>query len=73
MSARHPEEAPEDSDVYTMQQAANKLQVCERTVWAITNCGDLPYITVGRCKRILKSDLAVYMRRRRVCRMKEGT
>lgn len=73
MSAEYSEGAPEGSAVYTMQQAAEVLQVSERTVWAITNCGDLPYITVGRCKRILKSDLAVYMRRQRVCRRKEGT
>jgi excisionase family DNA binding protein len=57
---------PFEPVMYTIEEVAVILKVCDRTIWVITNSGELPYIKFGRSKRILDSDLKDFMARKRI-------
>ena len=62
---------PEDPRTYTMKEVEAILKVSEGKLYGITKSGELPYIKIGRSKRILDSDLREYMQRKRVCHKRE--
>ena len=62
---------PEAPLMYTMKEVEAILKVSEGKLYGITKSGELPYIKLGRSKRILDSDLREYMQRKRVCHKRE--
>lgn len=62
---------PEAPLAYTMKEVEAILKVSEGKLYGITKSGELPYIKLGRSKRILDSDLREYMQRKRVCHKRE--
>lgn len=49
----------------TPRQAATLLAISERTVWTLTQRGELPCIRIGVAKRYLRSDLVAFVNNRR--------
>lgn len=45
--------------------AAAFLGICERLLWSLTNCGDIPSVRIGRAVRYDPSDLAAYVARQK--------
>lgn len=50
----------------TVKAAAKMLSLGESTVYAMIASGDLPYVAVGRAKRIALSDIDAWIARSRV-------
>jgi excisionase family DNA binding protein len=50
----------------TVKAAAKMLSLGESTVYAMIAAGDLPYVAVGRVKRIALSDIEAWIARSRV-------
>ena len=50
----------------TVKAAAKMLSLGESTVYAMIASGDLPYVAVGRVKRIAMSDIDAWITRSRV-------
>jgi excisionase family DNA binding protein len=50
----------------TAPEAARLLAVSERTVWALTDRGELPCVRIGRAKRYDPRDLAEFVERLKV-------
>ena len=50
----------------TVKAAAKILSLGESTVYAMVASGDLPYVAVGRAKRIAMSDIEAWIARNRV-------
>lgn len=48
------------------RQAAEMLAISERTVWELTNRGDLPCIRLGRSVRYDPADLADWIERKKI-------
>ncbi|MDA0285133.1 MAG: helix-turn-helix domain-containing protein [Planctomycetota bacterium] len=53
------------SPLLTVREAANVLRISERTLWSLTNSGDLPSVRVGRSVRYDQSDLAAWIASRK--------
>jgi excisionase family DNA binding protein len=49
--------------VLTYRQAANSLQVSERTVWGLVQAGQLRAVRIGRAVRIPVTELRAYLDR----------
>lgn len=47
-----------DTALLTEQEAAARLQVCDRTLRKERQAGNIPYILIGRCVRYHPDDLA---------------
>lgn len=54
-----------NSDVLTVSQTAEYLQVCDKTVRRLISKGDLLASKVGNSWRIQKSDVDFYLKRNR--------
>jgi len=54
------------SEVLTVPQVAERLQVSRRTVWTMIHRGELATVRIGRLRRVLSSDLIDYLERCRV-------
>jgi excisionase family DNA binding protein len=57
---------PADNDLLTVEQVADKLSVGRTTVYELISSGELPSITIRRCRRVLPSDLNAYIARLRM-------
>lgn len=44
---------------------ADLLGISPRTLWTITNAGDIPCIRIGRCLRYDEADLAAWIERKK--------
>lgn len=49
----------------TVREAADVLRVSERTLWSLTNSGELPSVRVGRSVRYDQNDLADWIESRK--------
>ncbi|MDA0810705.1 MAG: helix-turn-helix domain-containing protein [Planctomycetota bacterium] len=49
----------------TVRETADVLRVSERTLWTLTNSGELPSVRVGRSVRYDQNDLAAWIRSRK--------
>lgn len=49
----------------TAREAADVLRISERTLWSLTNSGELPSVRVGRSVRYDQSDLASWIASRK--------
>jgi len=47
------------------REAAERLSVCERTVWTLQNSGELPSVRIGRCIRFDLDDLSAWVEARK--------
>ena len=45
----------------TVREAADVLRVSERTLWTLTNSGEVPSVRVGRSVRYDQNDLAKWI------------
>jgi excisionase family DNA binding protein len=57
-------DAPHSTDpreLLTVDEVADILKVGRTTVYELLNSGDLPSVTIRRCRRILPSDLNTYI------------
>ncbi len=43
------------------KRAAAMLSISPRTLWTLTNCGDIPCVRIGRAVRYDPRDLACYI------------
>ena len=53
-----------------VKQVAERLNVTPQTVYIWMDNGTLPYVTVGRTRRILEEDLEIIIKANRVERQK---
>lgn len=49
----------------TVRETADVLRVSERTLWSLTNSGELPAVRVGRSVRYDQNDLAAWIESRK--------
>jgi excisionase family DNA binding protein len=49
----------------TSRQAAQMLSISERTLWSLSNSGQLPVVRIGRAVRYAVSDIEAYIERSR--------
>lgn len=54
-----------NAGLMSVRQAAERLGVCERTLWTITNRGELPCIRIRGRKLYALSDLTTYIAQQR--------
>lgn len=54
-----------DDELLTIEQVADILKVGRTTVYELLSSGDLPSVTIRRCRRVLRSDLSAYIARLR--------
>ncbi len=47
----------------TSPKAAKRMSICERTLWTLTNQGDLPCVRIGRSVRYDPRDIEVWTER----------
>lgn len=57
--------AANDQLLVTTKLAAKLLAISERTLWQLTNDGDLPAVRFGRTVRYAMSDLVAFIAARR--------
>jgi excisionase family DNA binding protein len=55
----------DDNELLTVEQVADILKIGRTTVYELMTSGDLPSITIRRCRRVLRSDLSAYITRLR--------
>jgi excisionase family DNA binding protein len=55
----------DDNELLTVEEVAGKLNIGRTTVYELIASGDLPSITIRRCRRVLRSDLDAYITRLR--------
>lgn len=53
----------EPTDVFTVEETAAHLRVCERTVWKLMEDRKLGYVRDGRTRRILRRHIDEYFAR----------
>jgi len=58
-------EQPQNAGLLNTQEAARYLDISPRTLWAITDDGDLPAIWCRNAKRYALKDLDAYIEHRR--------
>jgi excisionase family DNA binding protein len=58
----HPAPAPK---LLTARDAAKALAVCEKTLWAITDRGEIPVVRIGRSVRYDPQDLSRWIESRK--------
>lgn len=49
----------------TQQEAAERLAVCQRTIWLMTKRGELPVVRIGRAARYDLADVDAFIARRK--------
>ena len=49
----------------TSREAAQMLSICERTLWSLSNSGQLPAVRIGRAVRYAVIDIEAYIERGR--------
>jgi excisionase family DNA binding protein len=54
------------------KEAAQSLAISERTLWQLTNQGDLPCVRIGRSVRYDPADLACWIQQRKSGGKAEG-
>jgi excisionase family DNA binding protein len=54
-----------DDELLNVEQVAQRLGVGRTTVYELMNSGELPSVTIRRCRRVLRSDLNAYIARLR--------
>jgi excisionase family DNA binding protein len=54
-----------DDELLTVEQVADTLKIGRTTVYELLTSGDLPSVTIRRCRRVLRSDLNAYIARLR--------
>lgn len=52
-------------ELLTVEQVTEILNIGRTTVYELINSGELPSITIRRCRRVLRSDLDAYIARLR--------
>lgn len=52
-------------ELLTVEQVADILKIGRTTVYELMTAGDLPSVTIRRCRRVLRSDLNAYIARLR--------
>ncbi len=57
-----------DDRLVTVPQAAERLALSRSKVYLMMDRGDLPYVVIGRSRRIAMADLADFIARHRVGR-----
>jgi excisionase family DNA binding protein len=57
--------APADTLLVTGPQAARLLAVSQRTLWGLTDRGEVPCVRIGRAVRYAVADLNAYVERLR--------
>ena len=55
----------DDDELLTVEQVADLLKIGRTTIYELMNSGDLPSVTIRRCRRVLRSDLNAYIARLR--------
>jgi len=50
-----------DDELLTVEQAADILKIGRTKVYELITAGDLRTVTIGRCRRIRRSDLQAYI------------
>lgn len=48
-------------------QAAEMLAVCERKLWELGNCGEIPRVKIGRAVRYDPRDLMAWIEKQKSC------
>ena len=61
----HNERQPMLAPLLTVREAAEVLRICERTLWTLTNSGEVPSVRFGRSVRYDQDDLAVWIAARK--------
>ena len=56
---------PDAALLLTVRQTAAILQLGVRTIWRLARDGDLPAVSIGRCRRWRRSDVVDYVNRLR--------
>ena len=56
-----PKNAPQPQMLLTIKQAAERLGLCPRTVYALIDSGRLQRLKIGRAARIAAADLAGFV------------
>ncbi|MBL6707241.1 MAG: helix-turn-helix domain-containing protein [Planctomycetaceae bacterium] len=59
------ESPPTPTPLLTVRETADVLRVSERTLWTLTNSGELPSVRVGRSVRYDQNDLAAWIASRK--------
>lgn len=54
-----------DDELLTVEDVADTLKIGRTTVYELMASGDLPSVTIRRCRRVLRSDLNAYIARLR--------
>jgi len=54
-----------DEELLTIEQVADRLKIGRTKTYELINRGDLPSVTIDRCRRVLRSDLDAYIARLR--------
>ena len=49
----------------TAREAADLLAISTRTLWTLTNVGDIPVVRIGRCVRYDVADLQAWIESRK--------
>lgn len=60
-----PAPAPMPKLLLTPREAARALSVCEKTLWTLTQRGELPAVRIGRSVRYSVADLQDFIDRRK--------
>ena len=69
MRANNPSGVDETDDrlfLLTSPEAATRLRISERTLWTLTDRGDIRYIRIGTAKRYPISELERFVARQRL-------
>lgn len=56
---------PTPTLLVTPREAAKALSICEKTLWSLTKCGELPAVRIGRSVRYDVADLRAFIERRK--------
>jgi excisionase family DNA binding protein len=54
-----------DEELLTVEEVEQRLKVGRTKVYELINRGDLPAVSIDRCRRVLRSDLDAYIARLR--------
>ena len=54
-----------DEELLTVEEVEQRLKIGRTKVYELINRGDLPSVTIDRCRRVLRSDLNAFIARLR--------
>lgn len=61
----HADLPKEEALLMTAQQAASELAICTRTLWTLTNSGEIRCVRIGRAVRYDPNELREFIREKR--------